>query len=48
MAVTVGREHSCAATRDGEFYCWGTNYHGQIGNPDAMIQEFPIVVAPRN
>lgn len=32
-AVAVGDSHSCALQSDGMIYCWGSNSHGQLGNP---------------
>ena len=31
-AITVGAGHACALTTTGIGYCWGYNYHGQLGN----------------
>lgn len=31
VAVTVGREHTCALNAAGVAYCWGSNEFGQVG-----------------
>jgi alpha-tubulin suppressor-like RCC1 family protein len=30
-AIATGFSHSCASTRDGSIYCWGSNADGQAG-----------------
>jgi alpha-tubulin suppressor-like RCC1 family protein len=33
ISAGTGRDvHSCAVTREGDPYCWGSNFSGQIGN----------------
>lgn len=29
--VSGGNIHACAVSKNGEVYCWGGNYHGQLG-----------------
>lgn len=31
--LSVGEHHSCAVTPNGEAYCWGNDYFGQLGAP---------------
>lgn len=33
-ALTLGSWHSCALVDDGHVWCWGSNLHGQLGNPE--------------
>jgi hypothetical protein len=30
--VTAGYYHTCARKQDGTLWCWGNNYHGQLGD----------------
>lgn len=31
VSIAVGARHTCAVTDAGEAWCWGSNYHGQMG-----------------
>lgn len=31
-AISAGGLHTCVLNKEGEIYCWGNNYQGQIGN----------------
>jgi len=32
MSISAGEEHTCALTKQGQAYCWGSNYAGQLGD----------------
>ena len=32
VSITVGDSHSCGLTTDGQVYCWGRDYFGQLGD----------------
>ncbi|MBI2896969.1 MAG: hypothetical protein HYY06_25655 [Deltaproteobacteria bacterium] len=43
--VAAGLDHTCAANRCGELYCWGANAHGQLGiGPDDQTRVDPVRV----
>jgi alpha-tubulin suppressor-like RCC1 family protein len=42
--LTVGRSHSCAATMDGTWYCWGHNESGLLGVGTTTDSGTPVKV----
>lgn len=44
MHIAAGREHNCAALKDGQVYCWGYNFRGQLGNGNTTTQAAPVPV----
>ena len=44
-AIATGTSHSCASTRDGSLYCWGSNTYGQAGGSSATPSLTPSRVA---
>ena len=45
--VVAGAGTSCGSTWDGDMYCWGSNFHGALGQPGqtAALNSEPIEVA---
>jgi hypothetical protein len=46
-AIGTGVYHACALINDGSVYCWGSNYHGQLGDGSRVDSAVPVrVVIP--
>ncbi len=45
IAVSAGRNHSCALKTDGSIWCWGRNAFGQLGNNSNVDSTWPVPVA---
>jgi alpha-tubulin suppressor-like RCC1 family protein len=43
--VTAGASHTCALTKDGHAYCWGSNINGSLGNGSTDASNVPVPVA---
>jgi alpha-tubulin suppressor-like RCC1 family protein len=46
--VSAGSNHTCGVTTDDRAYCWGSNWHGQIGNGTSstlILALTPVAVA---
>jgi alpha-tubulin suppressor-like RCC1 family protein len=44
VAVASGYDHACALLADRTMVCWGSNVHGQLGNPSAGTTASPVPV----
>ena len=42
--IFLGGYHSAAVMENGDLYCWGSNYYGQVGNGTTKKQNTPIKV----
>lgn len=47
LQISAGRFHTCGLTLEGAAYCWGSNQHGELGDPSIPIHcvALPAVVA---
>ena len=43
-SVSLGDMHSAAITENGELYCWGHNWNGQVGNGSTTDQPKPVKI----
>lgn len=44
-SVALGKNHLCSIIKDGikgEIYCWGSNYHGQLGSYSGLYRTSPV------
>lgn len=37
-AASAGSSHTCVVLEGGSIKCWGENYHGQVGQNDAIVR----------
>jgi alpha-tubulin suppressor-like RCC1 family protein len=42
--VSAGEDHTCARLTDGTLWCWGWNYHGQLGDGSHTDSSTPVQV----
>jgi len=43
--VSAGAVHACGVTTDNRAYCWGWNFHGQLGDGSTTNHRTPVAVA---
>jgi alpha-tubulin suppressor-like RCC1 family protein len=44
-SIDAGYQHTCALDSDGQAYCWGNNYNGQLGNATTTTSAAPVAVS---
>jgi alpha-tubulin suppressor-like RCC1 family protein len=44
-AVSAGEFHSCGVTTSGAAYCWGSNFHGRLGDGTTTSRLSPVPVS---
>jgi alpha-tubulin suppressor-like RCC1 family protein len=46
IAVTAGRDHTCALSDDGTLRCWGGDTYGELGNDEPLAaSQTPVTIA---
>jgi len=44
-SVSAGTNHTCAVATNGTAYCWGINYHGELGDGTTTGRSAPVAVS---
>ena len=44
--ISTGSDFHCGITTNGDLYCWGVNYGGELGVGDNANHYYPVQVAP--
>ena len=42
--ISTGTYHTCAITKNGDGYCWGDNFYGQLGDDTIAMRLAPVSV----
>jgi len=44
LHLAAGGQHTCAVSADGQVWCWGFNYAGQLGDGTSVTRDEPVEV----